>query len=192
MIEQKLQQCRCALQDLKIKKSGKNKFANYNYYELPDFIPSINKLMLEHKMCSNFSISENQAKLILIDTEDKSTIEFTSPIADADVKGCTAIQCLGAIHTYMKRYLYQNAFEIVENDMLDARTGDKEFKPQKRQPAVNPDIDIIEGLKAVDTCNNALEYFRQYQNAVSDKDAFKNAYVKKYKELKAKEEQNDG
>ena len=35
------------------------------------------------------------------------------------VKGATEVQCEGAVITYLKRYLYQNCFEIVEADMLD-------------------------------------------------------------------------
>ena len=34
-------------------------------------------------------------------------------------KGATEVQCEGAVITYLKRYLYQNCFEIVEADMLD-------------------------------------------------------------------------
>jgi hypothetical protein len=48
---------------------------------------------------------------------------FTSPIADAQVKGTTPVQALGAVHTYLKRYLYLNALEVIENDILDASVG---------------------------------------------------------------------
>ena len=36
------------------------------------------------------------------------------------MKGCHEVQNLGAVETYVKRYLYQNAFEIVEADSLNA------------------------------------------------------------------------
>lgn len=32
-----------------------------------------------------------------------------------EVQGCTATQNVGAMHTYMRRYLYMNALEIVES-----------------------------------------------------------------------------
>lgn len=127
-IYEKIQQCRVELQKLKLKKGGKNKFANFEYYELADFIPVVNELFLKHKLHSKFDITcidgKEMAILTIINVEKPEEVEtFSSPIADAEVKGCTPIQCLGGVHTYMKRYLYQNALEIVEPDLLDTVVG---------------------------------------------------------------------
>lgn len=46
------------------------------------------------------------------------------------------------------------------------------------------DIDIFAQLQAIDTPDNALKYYREYESKVEDKKAFKNAYTKKYLELK--------
>ena len=46
-------------------------------------------------------------------------------------KGANKVQALGGVNTYLKRYLYMNALEIVENDMFD---GMKEKTP--KQPKV--------------------------------------------------------
>ena len=40
-------------------------------------------------------------------------------MSEASLKGCHQVQNLGAVETYIKRYLYQNCFEIVEADALD-------------------------------------------------------------------------
>ena len=40
-------------------------------------------------------------------------------MSSASLKGCHEVQNLGAVETYIKRYLYQNCFEIVESDVLD-------------------------------------------------------------------------
>jgi hypothetical protein len=133
MIEEKLQKCRVELQDKKLKKSGENKFAKFKYFELSDFLPTVNKMFADNKIFSNFSIQGDIATLTITDCEDKTSQTFTSNIADADVKGCTAIQSLGAVHTYLKRYLYLNALEIVENDSLDASVGAKEFQVEKKK-----------------------------------------------------------
>jgi hypothetical protein len=61
---------------------------------------------------------------------------FASPIADASVKGTTPVQSLGAVHTYLKRYLYMNALEMIENDLLDAAAGSTKIvseDPAKRE-----------------------------------------------------------
>jgi hypothetical protein len=127
-VYQKLQKARVELQSLNLKKSGENTFAKFKYYELPDFLPSINSIFNELGLFSNFSligdIDNGIARLIIVNTDNpEQTVSFESPIADAQVKGTTPVQSLGAVHTYLKRYLYVNALEIVESDALDAQVG---------------------------------------------------------------------
>jgi len=137
----KLQECRVKLQKKKIKKSGKNNFAGFDYYELADFLPTINEMFMEQGLFSEFSIRNDIATLIISDMDNiEDAIMFESPIAEANIKGCTPIQSLGGIHTYMKRYLYINALEIVEHDMLDPKVGNMEVETQKKKPNVSKPI----------------------------------------------------
>lgn len=130
-IYQKLQICRVALQNTDLKKSGENKFAGFKYFELADFLPTVNKLFNESGLFSKFDIKDNTAYLTIINAEKPEEKEtFESPIAESSVKGCTPIQCLGGVHTYMKRYLYVNALEITDGDIFDAVVG----KPEKTEP----------------------------------------------------------
>lgn len=123
-IYMKLASIRVALQEMNIKKSGENKFAGYKYYELGDFLPAINKLMMEQKMVSQVSFSNELATLTIINAEKpEEVMTFTSPMAEATLKGAHAIQNLGAVETYQRRYLYMSAFEIVEHDALDSTQG---------------------------------------------------------------------
>ena len=125
-VYKKLQHARVMLQEKNNKKSGKNKFAGFNYYELADFMPSVNDIFDKVGLFSMFNIKEETATLLIINVDNVTdTITFESPIAQAEIKGSTPIQCLGGIHTYMKRYLYLNALEIVESEMFDAKVGDK-------------------------------------------------------------------
>jgi hypothetical protein len=71
-------------------------------------------------------MTDELATLTIIDFEDNSQVVFTSPLRELELKGCTAVQALGGVHTYLKRYLYLNALEIVEHDTLDAVSGAKE------------------------------------------------------------------
>ena len=131
-IYEKLQQARVKLQDLNLKKSGHNKFANFNYYELSDFLPQINKIFGEMKLFSKFDLLTEKATLTIIDTEKEgSQIIFESDKTEAILKGTTSIQQLGVTHTYLKRYLYLNALEIVENDFVDASIGKEAVKQVK-------------------------------------------------------------
>lgn len=180
MIYEKLANARVQLQSMKLKKSGKNKFAGFSYYELADFLPAINKIFLDLKICSNFSINESIATLTVTDWEDNTKEVFTSPIESLELKGCTKIQALGGVHTYLKRYLYLNALEIVENDMLDPTVGQN----------IDNDLDIFEGLKATDTPENTLAYYRENKDKVNDKKRFETLYKQRY--LKLKKEVRNG
>lgn len=140
-IYEKLQTVRVALQAKNIKKSGKNTYSNYNYYELADFLPEIMQLMAEHKMTSVVAFTKEQATLTLIDTEKPDAhIVFTSPMAGANLKAAHEIQNLGAVETYQRRYLYMTAFEIVEADILDVSQGKAQPAPASQaQPVQNND-----------------------------------------------------
>lgn len=133
-VYQRLQLCRTELQKKNLKKSGNNKFAGFNYFELSDFLPAINDLFKEHGLSSLFNIYEdkNIATLTIINTDNvEDKIEFQTPLAEANIKGCAPIQSLGGVHTYLRRYLYMNALEIVESDMFDSKTGDMEIDDKK-------------------------------------------------------------
>lgn len=117
----KLQECRVALQSAKIKRSGKNKHAGYDYYELSDFLPTVNKLFMEHKLFSQVSFTSEVATLTIINSEKPDEqIVFTSPMEKAELRGVQPIQNVGAVQTYQRRYLYLMALEITEGDALDA------------------------------------------------------------------------
>ena len=125
-IYEKLAQARVDLQKRNLQKSGHNKFAGYDYFELRDFLPAINEIMAEHKLLGICRFDEKEATLEIIDAEDPKEggrIRFHSPMSTAELKGCHPVQNLGAVQTYLRRYLYTAAFEIVEGDALDATQG---------------------------------------------------------------------
>jgi hypothetical protein len=139
----KLQKARMMLQAAPIKKSGHNKFAGYQYFELGDFLPTINEIFNELGLCSVISFDKELATLRVIDTDNGGSITFTSPMADAHLKGCHPIQNMGATQTYSRRYLYVSALEIVEHDALDATTGSE--APKSAKPITK---DVFDGLSA--------------------------------------------
>ena len=132
----KLIDSRVALQHKSLNKSGHNKFAGYKYFELADFLPSVQQIFQEKGLVDVISFTETLATMIIFDTEDGSSVSFTSPMGSANLKGCHEVQNVGAVSSYQRRYLYTTALAIVENDVLDAVTGDdvkpivKEEKPK--------------------------------------------------------------
>lgn len=141
----KLQKARIKLQYSSIKKSGHNKFAGYQYFELGDFLPTINDIFHELGLCSVVSFDKELATLRIIDTSNGGSITFTSPMADANLKGCHPIQNMGAVQTYSRRYLYVSALEIVEHDSLDATTGQE--APKSAKPITK---DVFDGMSLED------------------------------------------
>jgi len=132
-VYKKLQEARILLQNTKLNKSGKNKFAGYEYFELGDFLPQIQNICKDVGLCGVVSFNHEMAFLQITDVEDGTSIMFTSPMSSAALKGCHDVQNLGAVQTYLRRYLWTNAFEIVEHDALDATTGSE---PVKKSEAV--------------------------------------------------------
>lgn len=121
---EKIQAVRVELRHTPLKMSGKNKFANYEYMELDDFLPTLNILMDKHKMTAIASFTREKATLTAINCEkpeEMYTIE--SPFGTADLKGCHEVQNIGAVETYQRRYLYQAMFDIAESDGLNKSQG---------------------------------------------------------------------
>jgi hypothetical protein len=136
-VYKKLQEARILLQNTKLNKSGKNKFAGYEYFELGDFLPQIQNICKNVGLCGIVSFNHDMAYLQITDVEDCTSVMFTSPMSSAALKGCHDVQNLGAVQTYLRRYLWTNAFEIVEHDALDATTGGVE--PVKKPKDTFPD-----------------------------------------------------
>ncbi len=134
-VHKKLMEARLLLQHAPLKKSGHNKFAGYSYFELGDFLPTINSIFYKTGLCGVVSFGKELASLTITDTEDGSEIVLTSPMAEANLKGCHPIQNLGAVETYTRRYLWVSAMEIVEHDALDSSPPVRE---EKQAPVITP------------------------------------------------------
>ena len=143
MVHKKLMQARIFLQNAPLKKSGHNKFAGYSYFELGDFIPTINQIFADVGLCGVVSYDAEIASLTITDVDDGTNIVITSPMADANLKGCHPIQNLGAVETYTRRYLWVTAMEIVEHDALDSSAP---LKEEKKAPVIAPAQGIREEL----------------------------------------------
>lgn len=154
-VHKKLMEARIKLQNTKLTKSGHNKFAGYTYFELGDFLPTVQQIFAELGLCGTINFSEDCVKLTISDTDNpdaSKSIYFTCPMAKADLKGCHDVQNLGASMTYIRRYLWVNALEIVEHDALDATTGsDKKNHVHKPtdNPAFQPDEEEVTYLLSV-------------------------------------------
>ncbi len=116
----KLQRARVEISNSELKKSGKNDFAKYQYFELKDFLPTVMNVCGKNNLCPIVTFGDDKSTLTIYDTEiEDSSIEFSCPSIRAIVKGAADIQNEGARQTYLKRYLYMTAFEIAETDTVE-------------------------------------------------------------------------
>jgi hypothetical protein len=142
-VYKKLVAVRSELQAMSLTKSGHNKFAGYKYFELGDFLPSIQMLFNKYGLCDVISFTEDLATMVVYDTDDGSSVTFTSPMGSAQLKGCHEVQNIGAVETYQRRYLYVTALAIVEHDALDATTGSAPVEPKKVVEVKKPDVGTV-------------------------------------------------
>lgn len=154
-VYKKLAEARAKLHQTPLKKSGYNKYGNYSYFELSDFLPEINKIFNEVGLCDVISFTAETATITINDVDDSSSIDFTLPVAEAPLKGALPIQALGAQQTYMRRYLYLLALNITEHDAIDSA------EPVKTEPVnsnqVKPDLKPINIDEARSLLNSATD-----------------------------------
>ena len=170
-IYKKIQKVKKELSERELKKSGKNDYSGFSYYELGDFLPSIielcdkyglfTKVDFQDKFRLNTTKNNSEeilttdtkigeaAILTIINTDKIDEIEtYSCDVKELNLKGANSIQNYGGVQTYLRRYLYMNAFDIVEADMFDS----EEFEKKKRQKAEKGELE-----KMVGECKKAFK-----------------------------------
>lgn len=119
-IFKKLADARTEFHSRMLTKSGHNKFAGYRYFELADFVIAGMDCMRLAGLVPVISFTAEQATMTIHEIDGDGTIVIASPMSSAALKGCHEVQNLGAVQTYLRRYLWVAALEIVEHDPIDA------------------------------------------------------------------------
>jgi len=159
-VYKKLAEARKMMRSRTLKKSGHNKFAGYNYFELGDFLHPALEIFDQLGLISIVSFTKEQAELCVVDTDGGGEIVFTCPFGSAALKGCHEVQNMGACQTYNRRYLYTLAYELLEHDALDSTTGSGNIET----------IDVgmmIDHLAAIDAASTLEELKDVYSTAYS-------------------------
>lgn len=107
-----------------VKKTGVNRYAEFKYFTLEDIIPEKQRIFKSLGLVDKISFFEGYAVLTLYNTDrPEETIEFSSLTAEDESLIKNPIQKLGAVETYVRRYLYMLMLDIVEADTVDAVAG---------------------------------------------------------------------
>lgn len=142
----KLNAARKQFHERQIKKTGYNDFAKYEYFELGDFLVPALQICESLNLSAVVSFGVELATMTLTDLDDGSQFVITSPMSTAKLKACHEVQNLGAVQTYLRRYLWVAALEIVEHDALNMTHGKDEKKTVRHSPV--PDVELTPERRA--------------------------------------------
>ena len=164
-VYEKLNLARDKFHSSKLKKTGHNKFANYYYFELGDFLIPALQIFKEVGLSGIVSFGKDEARMSIINVEaPEGIIVITSPMSTAALKGCHEVQNLGAVQTYLRRYLWVAALEIVEHDAIDSSPKTEEgIRTKGPAPVVSPRGGIGEDLP-----NEIKEFLQEMGNSVTE------------------------
>jgi hypothetical protein len=117
---------------------------SYKYFELQDIVPVALPIFQKVGLLPVTTFMNDMAMMTIINVDDPTDcINFTSPMREIEPIISTktggevtnAIQRLGSVETYQRRYLYMVALDIVESDGIEAATGDNTPAPKPVAPA---------------------------------------------------------
>ena len=161
-IYEKIMSVRVEVIELGIKKTGYNKFSNFKYYELKDFLIATTKFFTGIKLYSRFSIipatstNEEIATFTIINSENTEEVEtYTIPTAECFIGrkkdgtgGADPIQNLGGKITYLRRYMYLLVLDLIEEDEVDSKDQSTNKKKVVKKP-VKPVEDLADTYKKI-------------------------------------------
>jgi hypothetical protein len=147
-VYQKLLEARVLFMEEDVKKSGKNMKMSYKYFELQDIVPVATPIFQKVGLLPVTTFTDDMAMLTIIDVDNPGDcINFTSPMREIApiISNSTggevtnAIQRLGSVETYQRRYLYMIALDIVESDSIEPLTGNNPPPAPKPAAPVTPE-----------------------------------------------------
>lgn len=143
-VYEKLMTARAQFQAANVKKSGVNRYAEFKYFTLEDIIPVKTRIFYELGLLDivSFDNDKNEARLYLFnaDNTEEVPICFKSQLAPDESLIKNPIQKVGAIQTYVRRYLYMLMLDVVEADAIEETTDkDEAPAPKKANRPASPE-----------------------------------------------------
>lgn len=136
-VYEKLNEARIRFRNSGIKKEGKNTYAEFKYFRLDEIIPIKQDIFKELRLADAITFGNDTATLTIFNVDyPEEFIEFSSQLAPDESLIKNPIQKVGAVQTYVRRYLYLLALDIIESDGIEATTGkpvDENNKPVKAE-----------------------------------------------------------
>ena len=133
----KLLEARKRFLEAGIKKEGVNRYAGFKYFRLDEIIPVKQAIFRDLGLADVITFGNEVATLTIFNVDNpEECIEFMSQLAPDESMIKNPIQKVGAIQTYVRRYLYLLALDIIESDGIEETTDkpvDEDGKPAKTE-----------------------------------------------------------
>lgn len=144
---QKLIKARAKFLENGVEKSGKNMHMAFKYFELTDIVPSATKIFDEIGLIGIVNLTSETATMTIVNCDNpEEKVDFTAPfnqispiISNTGKQATNEMQALGSSITYIRRYLYMIALDIVENDEIEANLGKDTSAPVEHKAPATPE-----------------------------------------------------
>lgn len=182
-IYEKIQLIRSEIAKSDIKRSSRNSDKGFTYLELPDYLPLINKLGAEHGIMTHFTMTEQLGTLKVFDTsKPKDCLEWALPVAELVMEDAEGIQVMKGKTTYMRRTLFEVAFEISVKDTVDAQGKAVATRPEEDLPQAS--VDKIRATKDIEELAKVCQDIKNAKGFNKEKALLRHYTVKKEELLK--------
>lgn len=188
-VYQKLIKARQMFLQSDIQKTGKNMHLSFMYFELEDIVPTVISIFSEVGLLSTISFDDSLAKMTIINTDNaEEKVDFTVPftplqpiISNTGKQATNEMQALGSSITYMRRYLYMIAMDIVESDSIDSELGKDEPVKAKAPATPKQRQEVKEELTATEGNATTLQIkgLKKVLKELKDKDPSKEEMIAK-------------
>jgi hypothetical protein len=130
----KLLDARLKFLDAGVKKTGINRHLEFCYFELEDIVPVSTRIFAEVGLLPMVNFPGDEAEMAIINVDKpEEVLIFRCEMPKLEPnKGVNPVQAMGAAQTYMRRYLYMMALDIVEADSMDANAGNPAPVPAEK------------------------------------------------------------
>lgn len=139
-IYSKIQKAKSEIKNTSLKKGGKNKFSNYDYFTPDQVEQLVFNACNNNGLLTKFDLERNEFGVVgvlsIIDYETSEIAIYKMATAIPEIKATNIAQQLGGCMTYTERYLKMSAFGITENSMdfdetvKSAKIDKPELKPE--------------------------------------------------------------
>lgn len=118
---QKIAEAKEIIRRTPIKKQGRNKFSNYDYYTPEQIVNIVQDACETAGIITMFRTQRTDlgidAYMTIVDLTSGESVEYCQVTAIPDIKATNIAQQLGGMNTYSNRYLLMFIFDITDNNL---------------------------------------------------------------------------